>query len=108
MRAVPRDGAKRPGNVHAAQGADCFGQGQALRHGLQVLPALGRIGIQQIAPAAHFGYDHVVFGKRLGQRANPVCVLKRHARAIGGSIAKLAMRQRQRLGVIGVGIGRPA
>ena len=56
-----------PAISSAAACADGLGQGQAVRHLPQILRSLGRVGIQEIAPAANFRDDDVVFGKGAGR-----------------------------------------
>ena len=69
---------------------------------------MGRIGIEQVDPAAHLGQDHVVLGKRSGNIGDLLAVGEWNLGTIRRAVAELAVGQGHLLRVFRGGVYRPA
>ena len=100
MRAEPARRAERAGDVDAASRADRLGEGEALRHRLDVLlPRLG-VGVEEVDPAADLGDHDVVARERGDGVADARLVVEPDVGAVGRAVALGAVGAGERVGVV--------
>jgi hypothetical protein len=108
VRAVPDVGVERARDVHAAAGPHRVGQRQSLGHRGEVLLALLRVGVGQVAPAADLGDHDVGLRERLFDGLDAAAVLEVELGAVRRAVALRPVPARQLDRIIGLGEARRA
>jgi hypothetical protein len=88
MRPVPDVLVVRTGDVYAASRVECLGQGETVDHALQILRPLLVVSVQEIAPAAHLGNDHIMLLKGSSNLSDAVLIVQIDRWAVGGPITQ--------------------